>query len=188
MTTNYTPKLHAGSIFPTIDVTTLDGDTVTLGKPQGSATWQLVVIYRGQHCPLCSKYLNELKQYREQLESIGVDIVAVSADSKEQLHAHTTRTDKHHFEALNFPVGYGLTLDDMQALGLYISEPRNAEETDHDFAELGLFVINEHGTVQVADISNNPFVRPELSTLINGLVWIRNPDNNYPIRGRRGFD
>ncbi len=33
------------------------------------------------------------------------------------------------------------------------------------------------------DISNNPFVRPELSALVNGLRWIRNPDNNYPIRG-----
>lgn len=183
MSETYTQKLHAGSAFPNITLPTLNGNTVTLGQTQGLATWQLVVIYRGQHCPLCSKYLNELNQYSEQLANIGVDIVAASADDKAQLQAQTTRTDTHHFDHLNFPVGYGLTLAHMQALGVYISTPRNAKETDHNFAEPALFVVNEHGTVQVVDISNNPFVRPELSTLINGLAWIRNPDNNYPIRG-----
>ena len=44
-------------------------------------------------------------------------------------------------------------------------------------------MINEEGGVQVVDISNNPFVRPELGALVSGLAWIRNPDNNYPIRG-----
>ena len=69
----------------------------------------------------------------------------------------------------------------MKQLGLYISHPRSAEETDHPFAEPGLFVINDSGTVQVVDISNNPFVRPELEALTSGLAWIRK--NTYPIRG-----
>jgi len=54
---------------------------------------------------------------------------------------------------------------------------------DHPFPEPGLFVINSQGNVQIVDISNNPFVRPDIETLINGLAWIRNPENNYPIRG-----
>ncbi|MEC8226936.1 MAG: thioredoxin peroxidase, partial [Pseudomonadota bacterium] len=28
-----------------------------------------------------------------------------------------------------------------------------------------------------------PFVRPDLATLVSGLNWIRDPKNNYPIRG-----
>ncbi|NMV24975.1 thioredoxin peroxidase, partial [Vibrio parahaemolyticus] len=47
----------------------------------------------------------------------------------------------------------------------------------------GLFVVNEHGDLHVVDISNNPFVRPELGALSRGLAWIRDPNNNYPIRG-----
>ena len=69
----------------------------------------------------------------------------------------------------------------MKDLGLYISHPRSPEETDHPFAEPGVFVINESGTVQVVDISNNPFVRPSLKSLVSGLGWIRS--NTYPIRG-----
>ena len=39
--------------------------------------------------------------------------------------------------------------------------------------------------VQVTDISNAPFARPDLKTLLGGLRFIRNPENNYPIRGTR---
>ena len=101
----------------------------------------------------------------------------MSGDSKQQLTSHMTDLE------VNFPIAYGLTLSQMKQLGLYISDPRSAEETDHSFAEPGLFVVNEQGKVQVVDISNNPFVRPELQSLISGLGWIRNPANNYPIRG-----
>lgn len=71
----------------------------------------------------------------------------------------------------------------MKTLGLYISTPRSDKETNHNFSEPGLFVVNEHGKLHVVDISNNPFVRPELGALTRGLTWIRDPENNYPIRG-----
>jgi hypothetical protein len=69
----------------------------------------------------------------------------------------------------------------MQTLGLYISDPRSEKETDHPFAEPEVFVINAEGEIQIIDISNAPFVRPELEALANGLSFIR--ENDYPIRG-----
>lgn len=63
------------------------------------------------------------------------------------------------------------------------SHPRSEKETDHPSPEPGLFVVNDQHQVQVVDISNHPFVRPKLETLLSGLEWIRNPDNHYPIRG-----
>ena len=106
-----------------------------------------------------------------------MDFVAVSGDSADQLKAHLDKLE------VSFPFLYGLSIDQMNALGLYISHPRSEQETDHPFPEPGLFVINEKGQVQVVDISNNPFVRPALSQLVSGLSWIKNPENNYPIRG-----
>ena len=177
MSLEYTPKLHAGSAFPSIDVTLFDGETRRLGKPQNGMDWQLVVVYRGQHCPLCTKYLNQLTAFKDALAGIGVDLIAVSGDSKEQLAQHLTRLD------INFPIAFGLSLAEMTELGLYISDPRSEQETDNPFAEPGLFVVNSEGKVQVVDISNNPFVRAELNALVNGLGWIRDPNNHYPIRG-----
>lgn len=173
----YTNKIHAGAAFPTVDVHAADGSVEDIGRPKGDNDWKLVVVYRGKHCPLCTKYLNQLEQHVARLAEIGVDVAAVSGDSAAQLEAHREKLE------VTFPLYYGLTIGQMQELGLYISHPRSPEETDHPFAEPGLFVINADGNVQVVDISNNPFVRPELEALVSGLAWIRDPDNNYPIRG-----
>ena len=172
-----TNKLHAGAEFPALPVSDENDAAVDVSKPTGDADWQMVVIYRGRHCPLCAKFLNKLADYHQRLLQIGIDIAAVSADSKEQLQEHLNRLD------VNFPLFYGLTLEQMENLGFYISVPRSEKETDHNFAEPCLFVINSDGKLQVVDLSNNPFARPDLEILVSGLEWIRSPDNNYPIRG-----
>ena len=173
----YTNKLHAGASFPSTSVRLYDGGETDLITPASGCDWQMVVVYRGKHCPMCTRYLNELAGYTETLRQIGVSLVAVSADSKSQVEQHLDDLD------INFPLAFGLTEQQMKALGVYISEPRSAQETDHNFAEPGLFVINAQQQLQVVDISNNPFVRPDIKTLVNGLAWIRDPDNHYPIRG-----
>ena len=177
----HSKKLMAGAAFPALPAANLAGDTIDLSKPANGADWHMVVVYRGQHCPLCTKYLNQLDGFVDRLAELGVSVVAVSADSAEQLESHMERLDTR------VPLFYGLTLEQMEALGVYVSVPRSEKETDHLFAEPGLFVINADGNVQVADLSNNPFVRPELEALVSGLEWIRNPDNNYPIRGTHAF-
>ncbi|MDJ0957320.1 MAG: redoxin family protein [Arenicellales bacterium] len=170
-------KIEAGSLFPQIKAHSLEGEMVALDRRTNGADWKMVVVYRGKHCPLCTKYLNKLEAFKDELNSIGVEIVAVSGDSEAQL--------KEHFEKLDvsFPFLYGLTIEQMRELGLYVSHPRSEKETDHPFPEPGLFVINDKDQVQVVDISNNPFVRPALEQLVSGLKWIKNPENNYPIRG-----
>ncbi len=174
-------KMEAGAEFPTLQVSGLQDDTADISKPTGNADWQMVAVYRGRHCPLCTKFLNALADYRQRLLDIGIDIAAVSADSREQLEDHLGRL------SVNFPLYYGLTEEQMQELGVYVSIPRSEQETDHNFAEPGLFVINADNRVQVVDISNNPFARPDLEIFVSGLEWIRAPENNYPIRGTFQF-
>ncbi|MEM7646197.1 MAG: peroxiredoxin-like family protein [Pseudomonadota bacterium] len=173
-----TTKIHAGSTFPAIKVKKLGGGDIEFGQPQSGTTWHMIVVYRGKHCPLCTKYLAELKEMKSQFLEAGVDIAVVSADTEEK--AKIQALEKL---ALPFPVGFDLSLSDMKTLGLYISHPRSPQETDRPFAEPGLFIINEKGELHVTDISNNPFVRPDLEKLLSGIQWIRNPENNYPIRG-----
>ncbi|WP_289092238.1 redoxin family protein [uncultured Sulfitobacter sp.] len=172
-------KIPAGSQFPAIKVSKLDGGDLTLGAPQDGHDWQMVVVYRGKHCPMCTSYLKDLEVLLPQFHALGVDVVAVSADPE------TKASDQIALVQPSYPVGYDLSLDQMHDLGLYVSDPRSAEETDQPFAEPGIFVVNADGQVQVTDISNAPFARPDLKTLLGGLRFIRNPENNYPIRGTR---
>lgn len=181
MSTTHTPKIEAGTLFPALEARTLDGTTRDLGVPTGGHDWTMVVVYRGRHCPLCTRYLGELEQFRPRLAELGIDLVAVSGDSKEQLAEHTERLN------VSFPLFYGLSIEQMKSLGAYISHPRSEKETDHPFAEPALFVVNGDRRVQVVDLSNNPFVRPQLDKLVSGLAWIRNPANDYPIRGTYAY-
>ena len=69
----------------------------------------------------------------------------------------------------------------MRTLGLYISEPRSAQETDRPFAEPGLFVINPDNNAQVVDVSNASYSRPDLATLLGGIKFAI--ENRLPVRG-----
>ena len=169
--------LAAGQQFPQISVDTVDGGQVSLGTPGSGFEWQLVIVYRGAHCPLCTHYLKQLNGRLEDWHKAGIDVVAVSGDPSAKAQKQLAEVQPR------FPVGYGLSIGQMKKLGLYISEPRSPQETDAPFAEPGLFVINEQGLVQVLDISNAPFARPDLDALLTGIKFIKDPTNNYPIRG-----
>jgi peroxiredoxin len=165
-------KPAAGAPMPLVNAAKVGRGELTIGSGSG---WQMVVVYRGQHCPLCRRYLAELNQLLDEYHSIGMEVVVVSADPREKAERETAEV------GWRFPVGYDLTMDQMRLLGLYISEPRSTIETDRPFAEPGLFVVNPKGQLQIVDVSNAPFARPDLRTLLNGLKFLL--DNNYPIRG-----
>lgn len=170
-------KLSAGNVFPTITVKKFGGGKLTLGTSYKGFDWKLIVVYRGKHCPICTRYLGELNDALPQLNEIGIDVVVVSADPLQKV------TDQIGLVNPNYDVGYDLNIEQMQMLGLYVSYPRSAQETDRPFAEPGLFVVNDKGNLQIIDISNAPFARPDLKSLLMGLAFVRNPENNYPIRG-----
>lgn len=169
-------KLKTGHNFPSIEAELLDGSIVNLKESHGGADWQMLVVYRGKHCPMCIRYLNLLEQHQSALKDIGVSVSAISADSKDQLQESMEKLN------ITYPIAHGLTEQQMQQLGLYISAPRSEQETDHNFSEPALFVINESGTLQAIDISSAPFLRPELDIIVQGLTFVRNQDD-YPIRG-----
>lgn len=169
------PALAAGTPFPKLDIPRLGGGTTTLGAPQGGRDWQMVVIYRGLHCPLCKKYLAQLEEMKGQFHAAGVDVVVASGDPEDKARAMAEE------KGLSLPMGYGLSVAQMQMLGLYVSDPRSPKETDRPFPEPGLFVINGDGLIQMVDVSNAPFLRPDLQSVLNGITFIRS--NDYPIRG-----
>lgn len=45
-------KLMPGAQFPSINLETIDGETINLGSPIDGKR-KLIVIYRGQFCPFC---------------------------------------------------------------------------------------------------------------------------------------
>jgi len=168
-----TAKLQAGGKVPEISLKNVDGGSVKIGGARD--VWQLVVVYRGKHCPICKRYLTGLKELMAGYAEAKIEVLAVSTDPEEKARTFADAIKP------NYPIAFGLTIDDARRLGLYISNPRSPQETDKPFAEPGLFVINPKGEAQIVDISNAPFSRPDLGAILNGLKFVQ--ANNYPIRG-----
>ena len=163
-----THKLRILSEFPALSVYDSNNELVDISKPTGDADWQIIVVYRNHNCPVCTSFLNKLAGYRERLLDVGIDLAAVSAYGREQLEEHRTRLD------VNFPLFYGLTIEQAQDLGLYISLPHAPHEGNPEFAEPGLFVINSEGLLREAFIANSAFMRPDLDMLVSCLEYVRN--------------
>jgi peroxiredoxin len=167
-----TTKLAAGGDFPLLKLPKVGGGDVQLG---GAGGWRMLVVYRGKHCPQCRKYLKVLDGLLEDYRAAGVEVIAASGDPKEKAENEAAE------ESWRFPVAFDLRVDQMRQLGLYISNPRSPQETDRPFAEPSLFVINPEGKIQIIDISNAPWSRPDLANILNGIKMIQ--ERNYPIRG-----
>lgn len=173
--TNQRPAV--GKPLLAIELATLKGEKRTLGKPTNGFSWQLIVVYRGKHCPLCTSYLKELDAQLDTLNDLGVDVIAISADSEDRARFQIEEVHP------GYDVAYGLSADHMKALGLYISGPRNGMNVEGPFAEPGLFVVNTNGQLQIADISNVPFARPNLDAVTRGIRFLQGITETHPING-----
>jgi peroxiredoxin len=167
--------MQAGANFPEFSWPAISGETITPAQEKG---WQFLTIYRGKHCPLCRKYLTQLDTMQKDFADAGIAIWALSADPIDRAQQETDE------EGWTIPILAELNLDQMRDLGLYISSPRNADETDRNFAEPAAFVLNPKGEIQIVDVSNAPFARPDLDSLLKGIKFVQEKD--YPIRGIAG--
>lgn len=166
-------KIEAGEPFPLLDWLSVVGDRI---GPVHASGWRLLIVYRGRHCPLCKQYLKGLDEMLDEFREAQIPVMVLSADPREKATADVAD------HGWRFPVGYGLSVPEMRQLGLYVSDPRSPEETDRQFAEPGLFVINPDGDLHIVDVSNAPFSRPDLRSLLKGILFVK--QKGYPIRGR----
>jgi peroxiredoxin len=167
--------LVTGTPLAAVSVAQVGGGAMTLGVPAAPHAWQLIIVYRGLHCPICKTYLQKLQDLMPEFHAVGVDVITLSADSEVKAQSMVDEM------GLTLPMGYGLTPAQMTQLGLYISGPRTPQEAEAPFAEPAMFVINGEGVLKMIDISNAPFLRPDLDQVLRGVK--ANQVEGYPIRG-----
>ncbi|MEP3197156.1 MAG: redoxin domain-containing protein [Lentilitoribacter sp.] len=166
-------KPRVGEQVDVFEIETLSGNgPIKIGATKDR--WTMLVVYRGRHCPRCKRYLNKLNDMLSKWTDV-MDVVVVSADTKEKAIA-----DRDEF-GWDFELGYGLTVDRIRKLGLYVSEPLSEAETTDMFSEPGTFAIRPDGSLMLVDISNGPAARPDLDELLDGMIF--NINNDRPVRG-----
>lgn len=167
-----TPKPNVDGIIAKMEWPTVSGGTASFGGDRDR--WSMLFVYRGKHCPRCKRFLNKLNANLAAWTDV-LDVVVVSADPKEKAVA-----DMEEF-GWDFDLAYGMSEDQMRALGLYVTDPLSDAETDRRFAEPGAFGVRPNGTLNLVAISNGPAARPDLDELLDGMIF--NITNDRPTRG-----
>ena len=164
---------------PALNIPLVGGGRYVLGATPGQQ-FDLIVAYRGLHCPICAKYLLELERLMPEFESRGVQVVAVSSDNAERAQA---MADKVKAERLR--VGYDLSLQSARQWGLYISTSRGQTSIGIEepalFSEPGVFIVRPDGTLYYGATQTMPFARPQFQDLLGAIDFAIAKD--YPARG-----
>lgn len=164
---------------PALNVPLVNGDRFVLGA-QPAERFDLVVFYRGLHCPICAKYLMELERLAPEFAQRGVQVVALSSDTAERAQA---MADK--IKASQLRIGYGLSLASARQWGLYISTSRGLTSIGIEepalFSEPGVFIVRPDGTLYYGSTQTMPFARPSFQDLLGAIDFAIAKD--YPARG-----
>lgn len=164
---------------PALNVPLTTGGRFVLGASPAEH-FDLLVFYRGLHCPICAKYLLELERLAPEFASRGVQLVAISSDSAER---GQQMADKVAARGVRF--AYGLSLRSARQWGLYISTSRGLTsigiEEPELFSEPGVFIVRPDGTLYYGAVQTMPFARPQFSDLLGAIDFAIAKD--YPARG-----
>jgi peroxiredoxin len=147
---------------PPLQVKLLDGESWRLrdAKPE---TFEMIVVYRGLHCPICKTYLGELESKLPEFSKRGVDVIALSSDSRER-----AERAKSEWGLNSLRIGCELSIENARQWDLFISRAiRDGEPPE--FTEPGLFLVKPDGTLFFAARGSAPWARPPLDQLLRGI-------------------
>lgn len=164
---------------PALNVPLINGGRFVLGAQPGEK-FDMLVFYRGFHCPTCAKYLMELERLTPEFTARGVQVLAVSSDEEDRAQQMVSKVS-----AKALPFGYGLSLRSAREWGLYISESRGKTSIGIEepalFSEPGVFIVRPDGTLYYGAVQTMPFARPPFQDLLGAIDFVIAKD--YPARG-----
>lgn len=164
---------------PALNVPLVGGGRFVLGAAPGEK-FDLIVFYRGLHCPICAKYLLELERLSSEFGSRGVQVLALSSDTEERGSEMARKVN-----ATGLKFAYGLSLRSARQWGLYISSSRGKTSLGIEeptlFSEPAVFIVRPDGTLYYGAVQTMPFARPSFQDLIGAIDFAIAKD--YPARG-----
>ncbi|MBU2949366.1 peroxiredoxin-like family protein [Tamlana sp. 2_MG-2023] len=161
---------------PALSLPLTDGSTWDL-KSQKSEAFTILVFYRGLHCPVCKKQLQEIEEILPKFKDRGVDIISISCDTEKRANLSAEK-----WEISKLPIAYNLSIEEARKWGLYVSEAISDKEPEQ-FSEPGIFIIRPDFSLYASSIQTMPFARPQMEDILKALDFVT--ENDYPARGSK---
>jgi peroxiredoxin len=164
---------------PALNLPLTNGERFVLGAQPGEK-FDLLVFYRGLHCPICAKYLTELERLAPDFASRGVNVVAISSDTEERAQEMAKKVN-----ASGVRFAHSLSLKSARQWGLFISESRGKTSIGIEepalFSEPAVYIVRPDGTLYYGSAQTMPFARPAFADLVGAIDFAVAKD--YPARG-----
>lgn len=164
---------------PELSVSTLKHGQFNLAE-QTSTRGTLISFYRGYHCGICPASLAELERLQDDFAGRGVGILALSTDTQERAQMMADKIDNDQMR-----IGYGVSLEDARAWGLFLSAGRGKTSVGVEepalFSEPAVFLVTPEQTLYFSVVQTMPFVRPHFKDFVSALDFVI--AKNYPARG-----
>jgi peroxiredoxin len=159
---------------PSLELDLINDTKWSLHK-QDPENYTLLIFYRGYHCPICKKQLENVRENIDNLTDRGINVIAISMDSEER----AKKTGKE-WDIETLPVGFEMSEKSAKEWGLFLSKGVSDKEPDL-FSEPGMFLIKDDGTLYFSSVQSMPFARPAIKDVLNAVDYI--DKNDYPARG-----
>lgn len=148
--TDSSPLLHAGMVFPAFDLPGMDGQIHRLGDYAGSP---LLVNFWATWCPPCRAEMPDLQALQHRLGARGLRVLGISVDEDANLVREFL---------LNYPVGFPVLLDSRRVLAEGLLR-LNSYPTSCLVGRDGVVVEVIYGTRPWADDANAGLIAQRLS-------------------------
>jgi peroxiredoxin len=165
---NDVAPLLIGETVPSSIVTSMNGENENIQSIVRKKK-TVLIFYRGGWCPYCNKHLSELGMIEKDLLGLGYQVVAVSPDTPENLHA-TMIKDKLSYQL--YADSKGMLI---KAMGIAYKVPSNYAATIRQ-ASAGMntellpvpavFILDTNGDIQFM------YVNPDFKQRINGKLLL----------------
>ncbi|WP_452224460.1 redoxin domain-containing protein [Lacinutrix chionoecetis] len=158
---------------PDLEINLVNDTTWKLSE-QSPENFILILVYRGKHCPVCKKQLEELNKKLDKFTERGINVIAISSDTEK-----VAKETYEEWDIANIPIGYGFPIEEARKWGLFISS--GIKKEPEYFTEPGLFLLKPDQTMYWEAIQSMPFGRPSFNDVLGGIDYILKED--YPARG-----
>ncbi len=166
--------LDPGQKIPEFKISLINGTSWKLDA-QSPENFTMIVCYRGFFCSVCKSYLEDLQTKVEAFTKLGVNILAISADSKEKADQ-----SYEEWKIKDLPIGYNFPVEEARSWGLFISEGKGEEPAE--FSEPALLLIRPDQTLFYYSLQSMPFGRPDFEDILGGIKYSLKKD--YPVHGK----
>lgn len=150
-------KLMQGDKLPPITLKLIDGTTLSL-PDQLPGRYLALLFYRGTWCPYCKRQLATYQEHIEELEGLGVTVLAASVDPIEPV------IEMVEALGLTYPVAFGVTGEDVVEFDPWFADDHHG----HYIQPMELLVLRG-GTLFGTMYASGPIGRMAVDEVLNSV-------------------